>query len=1493
MLRVVLAIKPPHLAEEEKFIQELQTKGSPNFHKFLTLEEWNKRFAPSVEDEQKVVDWAKSQGLTVTKRYSHRLIVDLEAPAGTLEKVFGVTINNYQVNDEVDFSNDRDPVIPASLEGLVYSVQGLNSIQRDHGARAESNLIKGEDYIAGPVHALGGEGHKDGDPSKIPAKLKEENGVSPNVTNSWLDPDDLYSSQIYNFNGLQALGHCCNPAHISTGSPKETSIAIAGFGQFLQSDLVGFQANNTYLAYHDYYYFIDGTPFCNPTNCATGETTEDVEYSVAMSNSFGSYEDTATVYAYLGGNGNNSTYTDIYSDMLNDDTARIMTTSWSCTENYGCSTSTMDSRHSIFNSMVGVGWTLIAASGDRGATDDCTHTSIAYPASDYDVLAAGGTSLQVYYPPLQWDYENGWQGGTYAGACGQNNGGSGGGVSTYYGKPSWQSTYGGSNRLTPDLSLNALGVGQNMYINGIYGGGSANGTSVVAPELSGFFAQENSYLLAIGNRCGSGTSACAPIGNPMPFIYEEGIYHNAAHVPYYDITSGCNSNDITAASGLTYYCAHSAYDLVTGWGSANMMQLAWALNWEVTTANGVPSTSFSGPTINHWYNTDQVIAWSIIDNSGISGVSGTGIAGFTQGWDSIPSDSTTAAHGGANVDTFFAGPQYANASGGCLSFNGGSGCAGGSGQGCHTAHVRGWNNQGETTGDTTYGPICYDTVVPTITVSNSPVAPSSGWYNGTVNVTLTASDPGGGNASGIAATYYAVNQYCNPSTLAGCSIYSSPVAIATEGYNYIYYFTRDIAGNASSLTYEYVDIDLTAPATTSALTGTFNSTVYTSAVGVTLSASDNLSGVVHTYYALDGGATTIYSAALNVSALGAHSVKYWSVDNAGNTEAAHTVSFTIDSLTTSALTASANPIVLGQSVTLTATVTASLSGTPTGSVIFYNGATNLGTGTLSGGVATLTTSALPAGFLTLQAAYQGGGNFLASNSFPYDETVHENTTTSISSTLNPSIYGQSITFTVQVAPSASGIPTGTVQLNGFGTKTLTLNGSGVATYTTSLLVAGNYSVTATYGGDSTYLTSTSSTLPQTVNQASQTINWPAVGANQNAGTPFSLAATASSGLAVSFTSLTPTVCSVSGTTASPLIAGTCTIQATQAGNVDYAAATPVNQSVLVHHIYQTITFPTIPSQPAATSLTLSASSNSGLPITFSSTTPTVCSVSGTTASLHIAGTCTVEASQAGNGEYNPANVSQSFSVTLAAQSITWPAIGTDQNPLTSFHLGATASSGLTVAFASTTPTVCSVSGTTASMLTSGTCTIQATQAGNTTYAAATPVSQSTLVHHLVQTINWPAIGTDQYAGTSFHLGATASSGLTVTFASTTPTICSVSGTTANMLISGTCTIQATQAGNSTYAAATPVSQSTLVHHASQTITFPTIPAQTSGTNLALTATSSSGLAVSFASTTTSVCTVSGTTASLLISGTCTIQASQAGNGEYNPATTVSQSFTVN
>jgi len=198
--------------------------------------------------------------------------------------------------------------------------------------------------------------------------------------------------------------------------------------------------------------------------------------------------------------------------------------------------------------------------------------------------------------------------------------------------------------------------------------------------------------------------------------------------------------------------------------------------------------------------------------------------------------------------------------------------------------------------------------------------------------------------------------------------------------------------------------------------------------------------------------------------------------------------------TTTTVTSSVNPAVLGQSVTFTATVTspATGAGTPSGSVSFYDGATLLGSASLNGsGQATLSTSALALGAHTISAQYAGDANFLNSTSAGLNQTMSQAATaTSVASGLNPSTFGQAVTFTATVTVTApgSGTPTGTVNFRDGATLlgSGTLNGSGQATFTTSALGAGAHSINAVYAGDANFQTSASTNLAQTVNAASTT-----------------------------------------------------------------------------------------------------------------------------------------------------------------------------------------------------------------------------------------------------------------------------------------------------------------------------------------------------------------------------------------------------------------------
>ncbi len=160
------------------------------------------------------------------------------------------------------------------------------------------------------------------------------------------------------------------------------------------------------------------------------------------------------------------------------------------------------------------------------------------------------------------------------------------------------------------------------------------------------------------------------------------------------------------------------------------------------------------------------------------------------------------------------------------------------------------------------------------------------------------------------------------------------------------------------------------------------------------------------------------------------------------------------------------------------------------------------------------------------------------------------------------------------------------------------------------------------------------------------------------------------------------------------------------------------------------------------------------------------------------------------------------------QSITFNAPGNEALGAPPFTVAATASSGLPVSFASNTPAICTMSGSTVTMLALGACSLTATQPGNSSYTAAIPVTQTfNVIQGSSQLISFGAISTQGAGTTPVAIAATASSGLPVTFTSGTGSVCAVSGNAVTVLAAGTCSITASQSGNATWSAATPVTQS--------------------------------------------------------------------------------------
>ena len=425
------------------------------------------------------------------------------------------------------------------------------------------------------------------------------------------------------------------------------------------------------------------------------------------------------------------------------------------------------------------------------------------------------------------------------------------------------------------------------------------------------------------------------------------------------------------------------------------------------------------------------------------------------------------------------------------------------------------------------------------------------------------------------------------------------------------------------------------------------------------------------------------------------------------------------------------------------------------------------------------------------------------------------------------------------------------------------------------------------------------------------------------GATYVVAATASSGLAVvlSADASSAGVCTVVGATVSMIGAGTCTIDADQSGNGSYLAAPQAQQSFTVGLQPQTISFTSSPPGGAdvgGPAYSVSGTASSGLTVTFTiaAGSAAVCTISGSTVSFIGAGTCTINANQAGSGTYQAApQAQQSVTVTsppppASTQSITFtstpPAVAAVGGA--GYTVSASASSGLpvTLSIDAASAGVCTISGSVVSFVGTGTCTIDANQAGNGSYLAAPQAQQSFGVGLASQTISFTSSppGGATVGGSTYTVSANASSGLAVTFsiAPASAGVCTLSGSVVSFTGAGTCTVRANQAGNGSYQAAPQAQQSFAVTNPApsqsvQTITFTSTPpagAVVGGSSYTVTASASSGLAVTFtrAAASAGICNLSGSTVTLVGAGTCTINANQAGNGSYQAAPQVQQSFTI-
>ena len=365
--------------------------------------------------------------------------------------------------------------------------------------------------------------------------------------------------------------------------------------------------------------------------------------------------------------------------------------------------------------------------------------------------------------------------------------------------------------------------------------------------------------------------------------------------------------------------------------------------------------------------------------------------------------------------------------------------------------------------------------------------------------------------------------------------------------------------------------------------------------------------------------------------------------------------------TTTTLSSAPSPSTVGQTVTLTATVSPSAA---TGTVTFLDGSSALGSASLNSGVASFTTSALAMGSHSLTASYAGNGTFSASSSSTVTQMVTTNTSTStaLTSSLNPSSFGQNVVFTASVTPSSAVGFVTFADANGMiGMVALS---SGMATFATAGLTAGSHSITASYSGGGTFAASVSSTLTQTVNQAATTTTLtPSPNPVQSGQTVTLTAAVTPSGATGSITfkdgSNTIGVANLSQGTASialTLSGGTHSLTAVYSGDQNNAASTSSTVNETVNLPTLTITTTSLPQgmlNQAYGPVTLAATGGSGA-YTWSATgLPAGLSVSGGgslggTPTALFNGSITVNVSDS----ISHATASASLSLSVAATPLT-------------------------------------------------------------------------------------------------------------------------------------------------------------------------------------------------------------------------------------------------
>ena len=676
-----------------------------------------------------------------------------------------------------------------------------------------------------------------------------------------------------------------------------------------------------------------------------------------------------------------------------------------------------------------------------------------------------------------------------------------------------------------------------------------------------------------------------------------------------------------------------------------------------------------------------------------------------------------------------------------------------------------------------YSPVLTVTLKPTTTILTSSPDPSSYGQSVTFTAKVTSTY---GSPTGSVTFYDSGTPIYTGMMIGGQASFTS---FALTGGSHSIQAVYNGAGTFSPSSSSSIVQSINKDASTSAVISSHNPSIYGQPVTFTATVSSG-SGTPTGTVTFKDGATTLGvaslsggHAALATSSLivGTHPITVaYSGDANFNASTSTAVSQVVEKATSAiSLSSSANSAEYNASVTFTAKFTSPSGAVATGAVTFKDGATTLGTGTLSSDLATFTTTKLAIGAHSITADFAGNANIAASTSAALTQTVNKAaSTTALAASLNPSIFNQAVAFTATVKSATTGTPTGTVTFKDGATtlSTVTLNSSGVAAFSISTLGVATHSITAVYSGSADFNASTSAALSHIVNKDSskisltaslnpslfnQSVSFTATVKSATTGTPTGTVVFKDA--ATTLSTVTLNASGVANFSTTSLIVGTHSITAVYSGSTDFAASTSAVLSHIVNKDASTTALTVSPSPSEFNqSVTMTAtvkSSTTGVPtgtVTFKDGATTLSTVTLNSSGIAVlakasftAGNHTITAVYSGNTDLltstSPAvtlsvkaaatttKVTSSANPSKAGKSVTFtatvtPAFGGSPSGTVTFKNG-TVTLG-TASVNSTTHTATFATTT----LTQGTHSITAVYGGNTDFTASTSSALSQVVN---------------------------------------------------------------------------------------------------------------------------------------------------------------------